>query len=166
MSNEKTKRSRIGNSPLTYKGFDYEKGREQRDGNGITVADNYKHGPTPSERMKKFNGSQPPLVKNVGGSMHSSEYNSFSMPINNSVDIEKPKDMTQNLRLLKDKIRVGSAGSDDSEPYKNIKMNNNTRGYNQRNSNLKIKNPNNRIMNSFEDHNADKVLYFYNLITF
>ena len=162
MSNEKPKRSRIGDSPLTYKGFEYQKGRDGGDTSGLTVADNYKHGPTPSERMKKFNGSQPPLVKNIGGSMHSSEYNNFSMPINTTQDIEKPKDMTQNLRLLKDKIRVGSAGSDDSEPYSNIKVGNNSRGYANRNLNLKIKNSENRVMNSFEDHNSDNVPKFCN----
>lgn len=64
--NGKSTRSRIGASPLTYKGFQNKSkiSNTEKDPEGRTVADNYKHGPPPSERMIKFNSSQVPLTKN------------------------------------------------------------------------------------------------------
>ena len=159
----KSTRSKIGNSPLTFKGFETKKNVSSidKDYGGFTVADNYKHGPTPSERMMKFNSSPVPLAKNNKGPDFSSDYN--NIPANKSqfsaTSSEKPKDVTQNLRLLKNKIRVGSASSHDSEPYKNIPVENSSNNYPKRNENIFRKNVSNPMMNSFEDSNGQRVRY-------
>ena len=155
----KSTRSRIGDSPLTYKGFvDQNKVQSTaKDYGNLTVADNYKHGPTPSERMKKFNTSQVPLVKSSKRVNPGAHDYSNSGVLNNSNGMErKPQDLTNNLRLLKNKIRTGSASSNGSDPYTNIKIaskeSDRTQEFNFR------KTPNNSRMNSFEQ-NGIKVIY-------
>ena len=75
-----TTRSRIGDSPLTSKEFDLPKDAAPLNKEySQTVADNYKVGPTPSERMRKFNSGQVPKIHSYGG-QHSliDDYNNFS----------------------------------------------------------------------------------------
>lgn len=115
----KSTRSRIGDSPLTNKEFDFIKSKETSN----TVADNYRHGPAPSERMKKFNMSQVPMAEHKAS--NSSIVNDYSSPndlhtTHSFKSDQPPKGVTQNLRLLKTKMRLNSAASNESEPYVNI----------------------------------------------
>jgi hypothetical protein len=75
-----TTRSRIGDSPLTSKEFDLPKDAAPLNKEySHTVADNYKIGPTPSERMRKFNSGQVPKLHSYDG-QHSliEDYNNLS----------------------------------------------------------------------------------------
>jgi hypothetical protein len=118
---------------------------------GNTVADSYKNGPAPSERMKKFNSSQAPLI-NPSNSMIN-EYNNLASTDMSQRMNSEPKNVTQNLRLLKTKMRLGSATSTESEPYVNIPMKNQG-GRNNANNDMQFrKSSNNPVMNSFENGN-------------
>ena len=120
--NAKSTRSRIGDSPLTAKEFDIPSNPMHSRDYGNTVADSYKNGPAPSERMKKFNSSQAPLI-NPSNSMINEYNNLASTDMSQRINSE-PKNVTQNLRLLKTKMRLGSATSTESEPYVNIPVKN------------------------------------------
>jgi hypothetical protein len=142
-NNTKSTRSRIGDSPLTSKEFDFPKSimSSNKDYGGLTVADSYKYGPAPSERMKKFNKSQVPIVN---------QYNNSQITQSQSLSIDKPKDVTQNLRLLKNKIRLGSANSDESEPY----LNNPKTNPSNRLTDVRVrKSNNNPMLSSYDDRN-------------
>ena len=149
--NAKSTRSRIGDSPLTSKEFDFPKNiiSSNKDYGGLTVADSYKHGPAPSERMKKFNQGQVPLVNHNSSNSLPNDYDTTQISGSPSIK-EKPKDVTQNLRLLKNKIRLGSATSNDSEPYSNSQRPN----QGNRNTDIKVRKLNhNPMMNSYENQN-------------
>lgn len=108
-------RSKIGESPLTNKEFAINNISQDRRENANTFADNYKNGLKPSERMKKFDASQPPLIN--AGVTNNSMVDSYG----------SGGHVTQNLRLLKTKMRVTSASSDGSDPYSNGPSANSTR---------------------------------------
>lgn len=157
--NAKSTRSRIGDSPLTSKEFDFPKNiiSNNKDYGGLTVADSYKHGPAPSERMKKFNQSQVPMVNHSTNNSMNHEYNLSQISQSPSLNSEKPKDVTQNLRLLKNKIRLGSATSNESEPY----VNNPRPSHSNRNTDIKVRRPNNPPMNSYEDQSDTYVKFIF-----
>lgn len=156
--NVKSTRSRIGDSPLTSKEFDFPKNiiSSNKDYGGLTVADSYKNGPTPSERMKKFNQSQVPMANHSSNNSMIHEYNISQSP---GLNGEKPKDVTQNLRLLKNKIRLGSATSNESEPY----VNNPRPSHSNRNTDIKVRRANNP-MNSYEDQSDSIVSFIFKFI--
>lgn len=105
-------RSKIGDSPLTSKEFALNKAISQdRRESSNTFADNYRNGLKPSERMKKFNTSQPPLIN--GGTAHHSMIEDYTSGAPN---------VSHNLRLLKNKMRVNSASSEGADPYSNMEI--------------------------------------------
>ena len=146
--------SKIGNSPLTSKEFAINKAglRDSRETSN-TFADNYKNGLKPSERMKKFNVSQSPLI-NAEQSHHSMIKECSEAP-----------NVNQNLRLLKTKMRLGNASSDGADPYINgestiftQKRMNSDNAY--KNSFSKALNPN------YEDRNGSDVKRIDNAYSF
>ena len=110
-NNSKSYRTQIGASPLTSKELDFGSRRSQeRKEYTNTFADNYKNGLKPSERMKKFNASQVPLLNSQQSyTAADEEYNRV-----------KAQGITQNLRLLKTKMRLSSATSQDVDVYSNM----------------------------------------------
>lgn len=99
---------------------------------GNTFIENYSNGIKPSERMKSFNQSQIPLVENLDAKAPPimGEYNTNSHSINNPLangydatyNPDKSKYITQNLRLLKTKMSMSSAASNDSDGFLNNMM--------------------------------------------
>lgn len=155
MHQVKSTRSQIGNSPLTSKEYGIAKNNlSEHKEYSHTVADVYKQGPAPSERMKKFNSSQPPVTHHNGS--HSSmidEYknlNSFNQAQSSQND-QHPKNVTHNLRLLKTKMRLNSATSNESvEPYVNVTaMNGSERA--KRNPDAAFRNSSGNVVNSSYD---------------
>ena len=126
---ERSGRSKIGDSPLTSKEFSINKISAKGIENFGTFADNYKNGLNPSERMRKFNLNQPQILdkSNDKSNLMIKEYNKNSMSLNNNIseiarepsyNPDQPKPIiTQNLRLLKTKMRLSSASSNESEAY-------------------------------------------------
>ena len=163
-NNIKSDRNKIGDSPLVSKEIVMNKinSNDLRE-NTSTFADNYKDGTKPSERMKKFNNSQPTMLKShEGNNSMIEEYNNLYgvnnknqvNNVNNNRNNQQSKNVSQNLRLLKTKMRLGSANSNDSEPYTNVSRKdipqnpNNTSDNMYNNSSGKLKNSNNRNSNS------------------
>lgn len=127
----KTTRSRIGDSPLTSKEFNFNDVSPPP--NNIqypenTVGDNYRNGLKPSERMKKFSSGHEPGINDQYVHHHSmvDEYNNLGSARNETETkgSTPSKNVTQNLRLLKNKMRLGSANSNSSEPYTNTVVRN------------------------------------------
>ena len=125
----KSGRSKIGDSPLTSKEFSINKISAKGVDNLGTFADNYKNGLNPSERMRKFNSSQlksPEKLDDKNYQMFQ-DYNRNSNSLNKNLSEnereqnlnsdQSKSNITQNLRLLKTKMRLGSATSNESEAY-------------------------------------------------
>ena len=144
--NQKGARSRIGDSQVTSKEFSVDRIHSNGINNSNTFADYYSSGLKPSERMKNFNQSQVPLIQNNDkkSSAMIGEYNTNSYGLNvgtyaNNLDAhynpDSSKGINQNLRLLKTKMRLNSATSNESEIYfDNSKQN----GFIQYNRNSEI----------------------------
>ena len=122
-------RSKIGDSPLTSKEFSINKISAKGVENFGTFADNYKNGLNPSERMRKFNSNKISLPNSLEerSSLMIRDYNKNSEFLNKNLDVNgreagfdsvQPKaGINQNLRLLKTKIRLSSATSNESDVY-------------------------------------------------
>lgn len=125
--NVKNGRSKIGDSPLTSKEFSINKITAKGVDNFGTFADNHKNGLNPSERMRKFNANQMafPDSLNDKPSLMLRDYSKNSEALNNYSDVngreaefnsDQPKPgLSQNLRLLKTKMRLSSATSNESD---------------------------------------------------
>lgn len=151
----KSTRSQIGNSPLTSKEYGINmNGISDHKEYSHTVADTYKQGPAPSERMKKFNSSQPPVIHHKGphNSMIDEYRNMNSMNQQHSFPNDQPvKSVSHNLRLLKTKMRLNSAASNESsEPYVNVTAMNGSERAN-RNPDAVFRNSSGNIANSSYD---------------
>jgi len=90
--------------------------------------------------MKKFNSSQPPLIN--------------PNEVNNSMaeEYQPTPNITQNLRLLKTKMRLNSASSQDAETYSNISQTNVVKGKTN-NENMFRNSSNSLLPSAYEDNN-------------
>lgn len=152
--NSKSTRSKIGDSPLTSKEFAINKISTNGAEYANTFADNYKNGTKPSERMKKFSSIPVAMLDDYNNS-------SYGLQENHVVGNQDPnaypgdgnKNITQNLRLLKTKMRLGSATSNDQEVYTNP-VHENRPLKATRNSEMLARNSSKTVLqNSYENQN-------------